>query len=216
LWDRDERVALAPADLKREWISSARALLADGHDTEAAAAAARWARECGVPVIADVDSIYPGLEKLLEASDYLIASEDFPRRFTGERDLKAGLEVIAKRFGCKLVGATMGAQGAVVISAGRTIHSPGFVVNAVDTTGAGDIFHGAFVYGLLAEWPLKRTLDFSNAAGALNSTAIGARGHIAGLGEIEELMGSGVRSAPWPSKQPGANEGWLELPKGRA
>jgi sulfofructose kinase len=82
LWERDGRVALVPAGLKREWAATARALLVDGHDTEAAAAAACWAREFRALVIRDVDSIYPVLEKLLGATDHLIVSEDFPRRLS--------------------------------------------------------------------------------------------------------------------------------------
>jgi hypothetical protein len=91
LWERDDRVALVPADLRREWVASARALLAGGHDTEVAAAAARWARELRVLVIANMDSFHPGLEKLLEAADYLTVLESFPGRFATAQDLKARL-----------------------------------------------------------------------------------------------------------------------------
>ena len=81
---RDERLVLQPTDLKREWIVNARALHIDGHDTAAAALAARWAREAGVRVIADLDEAYPGVEDLLENIDYLIVSRNFPSLITGE------------------------------------------------------------------------------------------------------------------------------------
>ena len=80
---RDERLILQPQDLKREWIINARALHIDGHDTDAATQAARWAREAGVTVVADVDEVYPGIDELLALVDYLIVSRDFPTRLTG-------------------------------------------------------------------------------------------------------------------------------------
>src|SRR5215472_6265011 len=80
LWGRDPRLALRPDELDRKSIVNARALLVDGCDTEAAVTAARWARQAGVPVIADLDHAYPGIEKLLEHIDYLIVSRDFPER----------------------------------------------------------------------------------------------------------------------------------------
>src|SRR5713226_6588844 len=77
LWRRDARLTLHPEELERNWIVRARALLVDGHDTAAAATAARWAREAGIPVIADIDNLYPGVDTLLEDVDYLFASRDF-------------------------------------------------------------------------------------------------------------------------------------------
>ncbi len=78
LWKRDTRVALRPEDLNREWIVGARALLVDGHDTGAATCAARWAREAGIPVTADLDNLYPGVEVLLENVDFVVSSKRFP------------------------------------------------------------------------------------------------------------------------------------------
>ena len=66
LWRRDENLGLHSQEVKREWIVNARALLVDGYDTAAARTAAGWAREAGIPVIADFDDAYPGIEKLIE------------------------------------------------------------------------------------------------------------------------------------------------------
>jgi len=193
LWHRDARLAIAPEKLKREWITTARALLVDGCDTAAATQAARWAREAEIPVVADFDDAYPGIEPLLEIVDYLIASRDFPSRISGKTDLREALQWIQQRFGSQLAAATLGTEG-VLAWDGRTFHhSAAFRVAATDTTGAGDIFHAGFIYGLLQDWPLLRSLEFACAAAALNCTASGARGNIASLAEIQELISDGQR-----------------------
>ena len=176
---RDERVVLQPEELKREWIVNARALHVDGHDTAAATLAAGWAREAGVPVVADLDEIYPGVDALIEKIDYLIVSRDFPGRLTGERNLKAALREIQLRYGCcGLTAATLGPDGVVAWDGERFHYAAAYRVPVVDTTGAGDIFHAGFIYGLLQGWPLERQLDFSCAAAALNCMHEGARGGI--------------------------------------
>ena len=88
---------------------------------------------------------------------------------------------------------SLGGRGALIFSRGRYYYSPGFVVETVDTTGAGDVFHGAFIYGLLAGWEIERILDFSNAMAGLNCTVLGARGGIKSQAEAERLMVSGHR-----------------------
>ncbi|WP_213807838.1 PfkB family carbohydrate kinase [Granulicella sp. dw_53] len=190
---RDERLILQPTDLKREWIENARALHVDGYDTAAATVAARWAREAGIPVIADLDELYPGVDDLLENIDYLIVSRDFPSRLMAEPDMEKALQQMQRRYGCLLTAATLGPDG-VVAWDGKEFHfNPAYRVPAVDTTGAGDIFHAGFIYGLLQGWPLDRQLDFACAAAALNCTAVGARGGIQSVEAIEDMMTAGVR-----------------------
>jgi len=192
LWKRDPAIALRPSDLKRNFISGARVLLVDGHDTEAAAEAARWAREEKIAVVGDFDNLYSGVQDLLQFVDFPITSHDFPERLTGEADLLKSLPTILSEFKCRMIAATLGRLGVLAWDGERFILCPGFRVHAVDTTGAGDIFHGAFVFGLIRGWPLPQSLEFSCAAAALNCTAPGARGRIASLDEIESLR----RTAP--------------------
>jgi sulfofructose kinase len=185
---RDERLILQPGDLDREWITNARALHVDGHDTAAATLAARWARAAGVQVIADLDEAYPGVEHLLENIDYLIVSRNFPGQITGEPHLEDALRLMHNRYKCRLTAATLGEEGVLAWDGAHFLYSAAYRVPVVDTTGAGDIFHAGFIYGLLQGWPLQRQLDFACAAAALNCTAVGARGGIAKLEVIEELM----------------------------
>ncbi|MFZ0821225.1 MAG: PfkB family carbohydrate kinase [Candidatus Acidiferrales bacterium] len=192
LWNRTAEMTLNPEDIQREWIVNARALLVDGHDTVAAAMAARWAREAGIPVTSDLDNLYPGVEVLLENVDYTVTSKEFPARLTGEKDLLKALPAIQKRFRNQLTAATLGRGGVLAWDGQRFRYNPAYVVETVDTTGAGDIFHGAFVYAQLAGWPLDEQLAFSCAAAALNCKAMGARGGIAPLTQIRELMRKGT------------------------
>ena len=190
---RDERVTLRPEELKREWIVNARALHVDGHDTAAATMAAGWARAAGVPVVADLDDIYPGVDALVEKIDYLVASRDFPGRLTGESNLKTALREIQTRYGCVLTAATLGPDGVLAWDGDRFHYAPAYRVPVVDTTGAGDIFHAGFIYGLSQGWALERQLDFSCAAAALNCMHEGARGGIRSVGAIETLMATTPR-----------------------
>jgi sulfofructose kinase len=194
LWKREPGVALQPSDVEREWISGAAALLVDGHDTAAATQAARWAREESIPVVADFDNRYPGVEGLLQFVDFPIASKDFPERVTGERNLLRSLPKMFAEFKPRLSGATLGRLGVLGWDGSQFLLCPGFRVKAIDTTGAGDVFHGAFLYGLVQGWQVREILEFSCAAAALNCEAIGARGGIRLLGEIEKLRREGRRS----------------------
>ena len=117
-------------------------------------------------------------------------------RLTGEGNLLKAIRQVARKFKCRVAGVTLGRLGALAWDGRHFVHSRGYQVNALDTTGAGDIFHGAFLFGVLKGWPFERILDFSCAAAALNCTALGAQGGIAGLDEIEKLMATGTRSEP--------------------
>ena len=128
-----------------------------------------------------------------ENVDYLIVSRDIPGRLTGEPDLEMALRQMQRRYGCRLTAATLGDNGVLAWDGKQSQHSPAFDVPVVDTTGAGDIFHAGFIYGLLQNWPLERQLDFACAAAALNCTAAGARGGIQPVEAIEELMATGIR-----------------------
>ena len=125
---------------------------------------------------ADVDTIYHGFDRVLPYVDYLIASTEFPGRWTNERDPFRALEMIREEFGIRVAAMTLGAHGALALAEGKFHYSAAFVVNCVDTTGAGDVFHGAFCYAVLEGYPLEGALDFSNAMAALSCKWLGARG----------------------------------------
>jgi sulfofructose kinase len=197
-WHRPDCLSIDPANITPEKIVGARMLHVDGHDTPAVARAARIAREHGIPVSVDVDNVYPGFDQVLASVDYLVGSTEFPARWTGERDPFRALERIQKEHGqrkhsMKVAAMTLGPHGALGLEAGKFIYSPGFVVNCVDTTGAGDVFHGAFCYSVLKGSTVRDALEFSNAMAALNCTQLGARGGIATAEEAQALVESEER-----------------------
>jgi sulfofructose kinase len=186
IWDRDERLSYRPDEAPTELASRSRVLHIDAHDPPACAEMARGARDAGAIVTADIDNIYDGLPELLPLIDVLITSAEFPHRLTGIADLHASLIETKARYGCAIVGATLGARGALVYCDGKFIESPAFEVpgGCRDTTGAGDAFHSGFIYGMLREEDLEACMRFGNAVAALKCRSRGGR---AGLPTVDEL-----------------------------
>jgi len=193
LWQRNDCLRLDPDSMTVEKITSARLLHIDAHDTAAVARAAQIAREHRIPVTVDVDTIYHGFDRVLPHVDYLVASSEFPVQWTNERDPFRALETIQDEFHIPVAAMTLGALGALARVDGRFIYSPAFVVNCADTTGAGDVFHGAFCYAVLQNMPMRETLEFSNAMAAMNCTALGARGGISTIDQARVLIERGER-----------------------
>jgi len=194
-WRRPEELKLEPDEITEEMITGARLLHIDGHDTPAVERAARIARKHGIPVTVDVDTVYHGFDRVLPYVDYLVTSSEFPAAWTNRRDPFEALQTIQDEYGMRMAAMTLGAHGCLARCEGHFYYSPAFVVNCLDTTGAGDIFHGAFCYSVLEQMPVEQALDFCNAMAALNCTALGARGGIATRAEAEALMVKGERRA---------------------
>jgi sulfofructose kinase len=190
LWQRPAGLRLEAADIQVEDVASCRMLHIDGYDTEAAAWATSIAGEHGVPVSLDVDTIYPNFERVLRNVDYLVASSTWPARWTGESDPFKALTRLQREYEFRVAAMTLGQDGALAFENGEWHYSAGFDVRCADTTGAGDVFHGAFCFAMLREMPLDEGLEFANAAAALNCTALGARGHIPGRTEVRALIAS--------------------------
>ena len=177
VWDRDERLAYKRDEAPAEFGSLGKVLHLDAHDPPACVAVAKAARESGTIVSADIDNVYEGLPELLPLIDIMIGSKEFPRRVTGVTDPRAALVELKNRFGCSLVGMTIGAAGAVVYHEGSFIESPGFEAPGAcrDTTGAGDAFHAGFLYGFLTGEDIEASMKLGNAVAAIKCSALGAR-----------------------------------------
>lgn len=190
LWDRDERLAYSVDDAPIRIASSGRLLHIDAHDPPACARLAQAARETGTIVTADIDNIYEGLPHLLPLIDVLVTSREFPHRLTGIGDERASLVELKARYGCAVVGMTMGKKGALVYCDGQFLESPAYEVPGAcrDTTGAGDAFHGGLLYGLLRGEDLETTLKLANATASLKCRALGARTALPTKSELEEFL----------------------------
>jgi sugar/nucleoside kinase (ribokinase family) len=190
LWDRDPALATDPAILPRAAVTSGRMLLVDCHETAAAAQAARWARDAGIPTVADIEKVRPGIADLLQNIDAIIMAQEFPGALTGHEDLGRALETIARDFGAAVACVTLGPEGSLAWCQGREIRTPAFPVDCVDSTGAGDAFRGAFAAACLRH-PLddiESVLSYANAVAALNCRALGARGGLPTAGEVELMV----------------------------
>jgi len=190
IWHRDDRLMISPDEVDQAAVTSGRVLLLDGHNVAASITAARHAREVGIPTVLDIDNIYPGAEALMPLIDFLISSTSFPLRMTQETDLRLALKKLSEMTGSMFVAATLGREGVLAYLRGEYIYSPAFTVDCKDTTGAGDAFHGGFIYGLLAGLSVEETLRVANAVAGLKCRAIGARTALPTLEELNSLLGS--------------------------
>jgi sulfofructose kinase len=188
LWHRADCLRLLPSEIHEEDIRNSRVLHIDGYDIEAASHAAALARGHAVPVSIDVDTVYPGFDSVLRNVDYLIAGSGWPAKYTGEADPFVALRQLQAQYNLSVSAMTLGDFGALALYRGRWFYSPAFEIACADTTGAGDAFHGAFCCAMVEGRSMADALDFSNAAAALNCTGVGARGHIAVRGEVEDLL----------------------------
>jgi len=136
----------------------------------------------------------PGLTRLLPFVDYPVTSKEFPVDATGEKNLLKALPLLHQKYGFRAICATLGVNGALAWDGRRFWYAPSFKVPVTDTTGAGDLFHAAFSYGILHGWDLQRILDFACAAAGLNCESLGARGGIYKLPKVRELQRSGSRN----------------------
>ena len=190
LWDRHPALNMEPADVSRDAVTSARLLIVDCHQTPAAARAARYAREAGIPTIIDVEKVRPGIADLLQNIDAIVAAEEFPTALTGHENLGHALEVMGRDSGASVVCVTLGDAGSLTWCNGREFRTPPFQVDCVDSTGAGDVFRGAFAAGCLAmpDGDIEDVLRYANATAALNCRALGSRGALPTATEVDQLM----------------------------
>lgn len=190
IWDRDDRLGYRAEEAPVELAARGRVLHLDAHDPPACARMAEAARTAGVIVSADIDNIYEGLPDLLPLIDVLIVSKEFPHRLTGIIDERASLIELKARYGCAIVGATLGKRGALLYCEGQFLESDAFEVpgGCRDTTGAGDAFHAGFLYGLLTGEDIETSLKLANATAALKCRSLGARTSLPNERELREII----------------------------
>lgn len=165
-------------ELDADFITGADFLHLDGYHVKAARQAARWMKEAGKKVMLDGSAtsgqISPEMRVLVGEVDILISGKGFGQALTGEGDPSiSGRQMRA--LGPDIVVQTEGAGGSYTVCAEGEFHTPAFAVEVVDTTGAGDVFHGSFLVGLIHNWEIHNVVLFSTAVAAIKCTQISGR-----------------------------------------
>lgn len=192
LWDRDDRLRLRESELPVDAFAAAAVVHVDDVDDDVAIRAARLARAAGAMVTSDIDRVTPRTEELAATVTHAIFAQAVPAQLSGLSDMEAALRKLRKTLDSVLV-VTMGGQGASALEGDRFYHQPAFTVHPVDTTGAGDVFRGAFIYALVNGQPIDQVLRTANAAAAVSCTRLGAFNGVPTLAEIRDLMAANAQ-----------------------
>jgi sugar/nucleoside kinase (ribokinase family) len=185
------RASRLPAALVR----SARVLFIDHLWIEQKLPAVRIARKAGIPVVADFEDIaHPRFPELLALVDHLILSAEIARQLTAARPARAVEKLWSKRR--QVVVVTGGAEGCWFRASATAGHVPAFAVKAVDTTGCGDVFHGAYATGLARGLGIEERLRFAAAAAALKATRSGGQQGIPTRPEVGRFLQQYVTHNP--------------------
>jgi sulfofructose kinase len=187
-YTRGSTAPLDPGELPPTLLDDARLLLVDGRAPAVHIAAAERAHAVGATVVLDARGLGSGMGELLDLSDIVIGNERFAAEFSHTSDMKRSL-VELTRMGPKIAVITLGEEGAIALENEMLVRQPAVPIEVYDTTGASDVFRGAFVYGTLQGWPLDRCLPFANAAAALNCRHLGGVGGIPSLAEVHQAAG---------------------------
>ncbi len=192
IWQRDKLLAYDEKDAPVEAAALGKILHLTPHDTQACLAMARRAKAAKTIVSIDVDNVFKGIDELLPHVDVLLSSAEFPEKLVGIKDEKESLRRIKRRFGCAIVGMTLGASGSLVLCENEFIETSGFGVpnGCKDTTGAGDAFRVGFLYGLLMGETMETATRMANAVAALKCRALGARTSLPTKTELSDFIRS--------------------------
>ncbi len=188
VFDRGNLPPLALNDAQKQAIRDAQILMVDGNDLAAAVEGAKIAHQSNTAVLYDCGGLYDGVERLLCETDIMIPSEEFAMGHTGEKTALAAAKKLFAQYHPKVVVVTQGKAGGILYD-GKTAQSyPAFPVSAVDTNGAGDVFHGAFAAGLCRGYSYETCCLFASAVSALKCTGTGARDSVPDFETVKQFL----------------------------
>ncbi len=190
IWKRDRKLAYSPEEVPLSIVRKTKVFHATPHDTAACTKMAREAKAHGAIVSIDIDNVFEGLLEMIPLIDVFISSSDFPEKLVGIKDRRESLREIKARFGCPIVGMTLGETGSLLLCEDRFIETRGYEVpgGCKDTTGAGDSFRVGFLYGLLQGETVETAAEMANAVAALKCREIGARTSLPKVEELKKLL----------------------------
>lgn len=185
---RGDKRRLQPEELDRDFILSGRCFLCDTHHWQAAGVAGQWAREAGLPVVTDLERDTPGNDTLFRRGTHHIIPEHYLLEYFGESDRDQAVQALWRRYEPEVVVVTRGPEGAIAYTGQEELDQPAYPVEeVVDTTGAGDVYHGAFAYGLTLGYDLPTNLEFAALVAGLKCRRLGGRAGIPTAAELAEL-----------------------------
>jgi sulfofructose kinase len=188
VWNRGTVTPPTYDDIDLEALKNAKYLHLDGHQMECAIYASQKAKEFGVKVSLDAGSPYPGIDRLLPLVDVLIPSEEFSLKYTGCATAEEAAAQLYEKYHPEVLIITQGSKGGFIWEDGKAVRYPVFPVNAVDSNGAGDTFHGAFVAARVKGMTIAEAAAFASATSALKCTRVGAQEGIPGFEEVVAFM----------------------------
>ncbi len=190
IWQRDKLLAYDENEVPLDAAALGKILHFTTHDAPACRQMARRAKATGTIISSDVDNIFDGIGELLPHIDVLICSAEFPETLVGIRDRRDALREIKSRFGCRVVGMTLGEKGSLLFCENEFVETAGFQVpgGCRDTTGAGDAFRVGLLYGLIRGETVEDSAQMANAVAALKCRALGARTALPNASELHEII----------------------------
>ena len=185
VWNRGTVTPPQSSDVDLGTLQEAKYLHLDGHQMDCAIYAARKAKEMGVKVSLDAGNPYPGIENLMPLVDILIPSEEFSLKFTGCATAEEAAVKLQEAYHPEVLIITQGSKGGFIWDDQKAVRYPVFPVDAVDSNGAGDTFHGAFLAARIRGMTVEEAATFASATSALKCTRVGAQ---EGIPDFEEVL----------------------------
>lgn len=188
VFDKGNIPPLSLTDEQKNAIADADILMVDGNELEAAIDGAVTANANGTKVLYDAGGLYDGIERLLPLADILIPSAEFAMGHTGKNDTKSAAKAIFEKYSPEVAVVTDGKNGGVMYDGKELWSYPAFPVEAVDSNGAGDVFHGAFAFGVQMGYNYRKCCVFASAVSALKCMGVGARESVPAIEDVIEFL----------------------------
>ncbi|MBI2894777.1 MAG: hypothetical protein HYY06_14575 [Deltaproteobacteria bacterium] len=186
-WTRGSVPPLGADEIRPAILDGACCLIIDGHHPAAQVRLAEEARARGIKVVLDAGTLREGMGDLVSLSHILIASERFATEVAPAAELESTLAEL-RSMGPEMCVITLGQEGSIGTDGDRIVREAAYEVDVIDTTGAGDVYHGAFLYGVRRGWPIERLMRFASAAAGLKCRTLGGRAGIPSLDEVLAVL----------------------------
>lgn len=173
---------------QKKAISDAKILMIDGNEMDAAEEGAKIAKSSGTKVLYDAGGLYDGVERLLPLTDILIPSEEFAIGHTKAENAEDAAKILFEKYSPEIVVITQGKNGGIIFDGKELKNYPAFLVDAVDSNGSGDVFHGAFAFCIASGYNYYDACVFSSAVSALKCTKVGARNAVPTFDETVKFL----------------------------